>query len=364
VLVEDAGDAIVLAFRGTKNIRDWLIDADFLLTEIPYSAIRTSRMTRASAVHLAADCQAHSIASSLSPQRGEGARVRGENYTSVSILRSDNRHSAPVIPQLKVHRGFLRAIISLLPKIMRWLDGAQAGRVAKPLLLTGHSLGGALATMAAYFLQQRGYPIGAVYTFASPRVGNGAWRDAYNSAGLARTDLFSPDDPHPVSLCEPTLSRSRGRGNFARHSLRVKTFRLAAAGDLVPLVPGLLDGYRHVGVEVFLKWEHSTFNIQHRTSNVQNVSRETRKTASGSAFAKATARGDTRPPGIIQINPSHVWEFLCDEVRAARALRRFDLDFILQFHSLQEDYLPLLDKGLLTANGRPPSAVLLRRTGQ
>ena len=70
VLVEDIGDAIVLAFRGTKYARDWLIDCDFLLTEIPHFALRTSQVTGANTVHLPTDNQVRPTASSLSPQRG------------------------------------------------------------------------------------------------------------------------------------------------------------------------------------------------------------------------------------------------------------------------------------------------------
>jgi hypothetical protein len=123
-------------------------------------------------------------------------------------------------------------------------------------------------------------------------VGNAAWRSAYNRQGAGSNILEN------------------------------KTFRLAAAGDLVPLVPGLLDGYRHVGQEVFLRGE--------------GFRRD----------AKNSGR-DARAPQL-QINPNHLWEMLCDELRTMRALRRFNLDFILQFHSLDEDYLPLLDGGLTT----------------
>lgn len=44
----------------------------------------------------------------------------------------------------------------------------------KPLFITGHSLGGALATVAARDLVHKG-GIAACYTFGSPRVGNDEW---------------------------------------------------------------------------------------------------------------------------------------------------------------------------------------------
>ncbi len=263
VLVEDIGDAIVLAFRGTKDARDWLTDVEF------------RKFPLFEAVRRVAD---HNGPVGRSPQK-----------------------------RIKVHEGFLRAIVSLLPKIIEWLEGPDMGSAPKPLLITGHSLGGALASLAAFFLQQRGHPIRAVYTFASPRVGNGAWRDQYNSAGSQGERATSP-------LLRATRPQALG----------AKTFRVAAAGDLVPLIPGLMDGYRHVGQEVFLDGAE-TFNIQHSTSNVE-VNTELK----------------------IRINPSHIWEFLQDEWRAIRALGRGDLDFILQFHSIEKDYIPLLAEGRVT----------------
>ena len=65
----------------------------------------------------------------------------------------------------KVHRGFARAFASVWRELAPQLDAAP-GR----LLYTGHSLGGALATLAA-----SRHPPQALYTFGSPRVGNRAF---------------------------------------------------------------------------------------------------------------------------------------------------------------------------------------------
>ncbi len=46
------------------------------------------------------------------------------------------------------------------------------GSWQKPIWLTGHSLGGALATIAAYRLLKMGMNVHGLYTFGSPRVGN------------------------------------------------------------------------------------------------------------------------------------------------------------------------------------------------
>lgn len=64
-----------------------------------------------------------------------------------------------------VHRGFLRALLQVWRPLRQ-----QLRQCAGPLFVTGHSLGGALATLAGAMLKPR-----AIYTFGAPRVGDGAF---------------------------------------------------------------------------------------------------------------------------------------------------------------------------------------------
>ena len=148
VLVEYLPEAIVIAFPGTSELRDWIVDAQFLRTEV--------------------HC--------------------GE-----------------------VHMGFWKA----------WLGVKQFLRevprlASRPVFFTGHSLGGALAQIAAKYFAVQGVLIGGVYTFGSPRVWDGLAAASYN--------------------------------NY----LRAATFNLVNACDPVPLLPPLLAGYRDAGTEIFL----------------------------------------------------------------------------------------------------------------
>jgi hypothetical protein len=67
-----------------------------------------------------------------------------------------------------VHRGFLAAFQLLQPELEDELERVNAR--TKKLLLTGHSLGGALATIAAGEWQGR-IPITCFYTYGQPAVG-------------------------------------------------------------------------------------------------------------------------------------------------------------------------------------------------
>jgi triacylglycerol lipase len=111
-----------------------------------------------------------------------------------------------------VHHGFAESLDSVLPEI----DSAVAAAGKKPVVVTGHSLGAALATLYAYSVANRGGYVPMVYTFGSPRVGNSRFAAAYNSL------------------------------------LRDETYRVVNDADIVPRLPGPIAGYRHVGHEVFI----------------------------------------------------------------------------------------------------------------
>ncbi len=75
-----------------------------------------------------------------------------------------------------VHSGFKYEFDSIRDLLSEMLSAIHI-----PLFYTGHSLGGALATLTASIIPPR-----AVYTFGSPRVGNAAFRDSLASVNLYR----------------------------------------------------------------------------------------------------------------------------------------------------------------------------------
>lgn len=106
-------------------------------------------------------------------------------------------------PYGRVHRGFWAAF----QDIREHLDEAFSQLPSHPVVITGHSLGGALATIAAAEWQEDRQILG-VYTFGQPRVGQEDFRD-YMSANL-----------------------------------RNRFYRFVNDDDIVPRVP---PGYAHVG---------------------------------------------------------------------------------------------------------------------
>ncbi|HKV94406.1 MAG TPA: lipase family protein [Candidatus Angelobacter sp.] len=100
-----------------------------------------------------------------------------------------------------VHLGFLIFFVLLADQI---LTAAKQFNTGVPCLVTGHSLGGALAVLTCPMLRiLAGLPTVQMYSYAGPRVGDTAFVDAYN--------YFVPASYRVVNLADmiPMLPPSR-----------------------------------------------------------------------------------------------------------------------------------------------------------
>ncbi|MEZ8335860.1 lipase family protein [Vibrio splendidus] len=97
---------------------------------------------------------------------------RGTEATSLNDIKSDANAKITKCKTLgRVHEGFHKAFESVKDEINTGLLNLTDN---KPLFITGHSLGGALATIAAKRLEFN-HGIAACYTFGAPRVGDKEW---------------------------------------------------------------------------------------------------------------------------------------------------------------------------------------------
>jgi hypothetical protein len=121
------------------------------------------------------------------------------------------RDLAPSSPRAQMHLGFVTAYMSVQDRIHEAVDQFRPER----LTVTGHSLGGALATLGAidFALTHIGKYDIELYTFGSPRVGNEDFKT-----------LFDKHIP--------------------------RTFRFVNGLDIVTAVPRTWQGYHHVGNEI------------------------------------------------------------------------------------------------------------------
>lgn len=140
--------------------------------------------------------------------------------TEPTLLKSDWTTDAKIKmtdgPFGKVHRGFqqaLKAVWSQLTKRLQNLElHCQEGGIPATVWFTGHSLGGALAEVAAAkLLDDFDFPITGLYTFGKPRVGDSDY------------------------------------AKFMGQLAGGWSYRFVNRSDIVPRVPPRILGYRHVG---------------------------------------------------------------------------------------------------------------------
>lgn len=143
---------IIISFRGTKGKEDWVTDA----------------------------------------------KISKETWTDINPLG-------------RVHRGFYSALDSIWHDINQEISTLRTNN--QSLWITGHSLGGALASLAAanFELQHPHININGVYTFGQPRIGDDEFAKNYNDR------LFKI------------------------------TFRCVNNNDVVTRLPPQFCGYGHVG---------------------------------------------------------------------------------------------------------------------
>lgn len=98
---------------------------------------------------------------------------RGTEATSIKDIKSDAKANTTKCDSGgNIHSGFKEAFEEVEFDIQQFLNKEEYS--SKPLFITGHSLGGALATIAAKKLKHVG-GIAACYTYGAPRVGDEEW---------------------------------------------------------------------------------------------------------------------------------------------------------------------------------------------
>jgi pimeloyl-ACP methyl ester carboxylesterase len=130
----------------------------------------------------------------------------------------------------KVHRGFLAALDSVWEQVRAVVNKLGPTR---PIFVTGHSLGAALAQLAAMRLAANGQTVTAVYLFGSPRVGDADFVAAYNKRLAGQTYLHI-NHTDIVATIPPGWLGFRHVGQPARRFDAGHQF-LAAAGEPEPL---------------------------------------------------------------------------------------------------------------------------------
>jgi hypothetical protein len=141
----------------------------------------------------------------------------------------------------KVHRGFKNALDEVWEDLFPYL-GALHRRGCR-IWMAGHSLGAALATLAA----DRFGEVQGVYTFGSPRVGNRRFKENYS----VRTYRFVNGDDLVSRVPPAGLYEHVGEPKFIDHEGRIR-------GRVIKDTPGLDDSAAEGGEPTPLEASHPT----------------------------------------------------------------------------------------------------------
>jgi pimeloyl-ACP methyl ester carboxylesterase len=143
-----------------------------------------------------------------------------------------------------VHRGFAIAIAETWQEI---LNRVRLRRVhdAQRLWLTGHSLGGALATLAACRCADAGQTVAMVYTFGSPRVGDRVFAGSY----ALDHQRFENRNDVVAYLCPPSDDFPPALRSFAKQVVAQVFQRWQWQ------LPDSIFNYHHVSQCQFLDWD-------------------------------------------------------------------------------------------------------------
>lgn len=162
----DLGDALALARKSE-------------LAYLPDSLIRTACVSDSCFILTGPATGARAFV-----QRNDSLHTQWLAFRGTQTLddaRLDARYSQrrDTILGIYLHEGFAQAADELLPLVLPHL------RPGYETILTGHSLGGAVAAVMTLQLEARGFPVRAV-TFGQPKVTNLEGARTYSSVNLTR----------------------------------------------------------------------------------------------------------------------------------------------------------------------------------
>ena len=143
----------------------------------------------------------------------------------------------------RFHRGFLEALAEVWDPLLSAVTSAIKAS-ERPLWVTGHSLGGALALMAAWRLQRNFISVHEVVTFGSPMIGNDAAAKAFEQEFAGRIFRYvNLEDPVPllpsVSLVANTYAHCQSEVSMAAVQTAVsalETLQQSASSALGQLI--------------------------------------------------------------------------------------------------------------------------------
>jgi hypothetical protein len=176
VSLSRAADASMLAYARFVQQRMVLADLQGILAAAGYPGSQPIGDCFVDGVNTGRGYFAYNDSCAMLAFRGTEA---DDNNDKVADAELDRTPEAGAL----VHSGFKRYLDSVWGQVTQYIAGYRANHPNQNICITGHSLGGALATLAFTRLND---PASSLITFGCPRVGNAAYCNVIAAAAQTR----------------------------------------------------------------------------------------------------------------------------------------------------------------------------------
>ena len=219
-------DSRVIAIRGTEGAIEWIDDAAAI--PVPFRHAPSAGRV------------AYGFENIYTTMKVVGRRLPTEKEPAAAVPETYSGSFADQLEQAVIRREVSRGLARATPEARR----------QRPTVVTGHSLGSALATLFAMENDaKKKFDLTALYTFASPRVGNMEFVHTFNQLPLTAWRIVNVKDVVPkIPFHIPVLADyghvnteySFDSSKFAKNSLvcwhSMETY-LHALDSSAPLLP-------------------------------------------------------------------------------------------------------------------------------
>jgi hypothetical protein len=236
VSLSRAADACMLAYARFVRQRMVLSDLQGILTAAGYPTVQPIGACFVDGANTGRGYFAYNDSHALLAFRGTEADNNNDKLADAEFDRTSEAVGL-------VHSGFKRYLDSVWAQVSQCVGQYRATHPNQNICITGHSLGGALATLAFTRLND---PASSLITFGCPRVGNPAYCNVISAAARTRACYRVVDNLDIVTHVPPDILSSYAHPSIAifwldpGHRLRLNPPGLPSDIDAIG---GLPEGF-------------------------------------------------------------------------------------------------------------------------
>jgi hypothetical protein len=238
---------IFVVFRGTREVQEWYRNFDFT-QEAFLGLLNQGLVSKGFQIIYTRAIQNKKLKRFVI---NETTGTRGGHEIDLEL-------SSRLLPIIRQIEGNDHAIADVVAQKLTPYQPEQC-----KVFVTGHSLGGALATLAARHIRMLGYDVD-LYTFASPRVGDPTFAKSFQGLNCYRIanseDVVTVVPPSTERVVGDEMLRDDDKG--MTRGRRRTVFFLEKLLDLLP-TKVFEQTYQHIGIPLYFTNQGKAASINH-----------------------------------------------------------------------------------------------------